>query len=158
MAELMEYVDVCIGVEPLQLVGENGSDLKDDLPENPSIEDYKEIILEIQKRFNVKYLAMTFRKSLSVNRNRLQAFLSDGQNMYQSSELEVEIIDRVGAGDSFSAGLIYSLISHVELQDAIEFAAGCFALKHTLEGDMNLLTAPEVEQFVKQKNSFSIKR
>lgn len=158
MAELMEYVDVCIGVEPLQLLYENGSDLKDDLPENPSIEDYKEIILEIQKRFNVKYLAMTFRKSLSVNRNRLQAFLSDGQNMYQSSELEVEIIDRVGAGDSFSAGLIYSLISHVELQDAIEFAAGCFALKHTLEGDMNLLTAPEVEQFVKQKNSFSIKR
>ncbi len=128
------------------------------MPENPSVEDYKDIINDIQRRFNIKYLAMTFRKSLSVNRNRLHALLSDGQDIYQSSEIDVEIVDRVGAGDSFSAGLIYSLISNFEPQVAIEFAAGCFALKHTIEGDMNLLTASEVEQFVKQKDSFSIRR
>ncbi|WP_338472526.1 sugar kinase [Niallia sp. XMNu-256] len=158
MAELMEYVDVCIGVEPLQLLGENGNDLKDQLPKNPSVEDYKEIIFEIQQRFDIKYLAMTFRESLSVNRNRLQAILSDGKTIYQSSKLEVEIVDRVGTGDSFSAGLIYSLINHFEPEVAIEFATGCFALKHTIEGDMNLLTASEVEQFIKQKDSFSIRR
>ena len=158
MTELIEYVDVCIGVEPLQLLSEDGSDLKDHLPENPSIEDYKAIIVEIQKRFRIKHLAMTFRESLSVNRNRLQAILSDGKNVYQSSKREVEIVDRVGTGDSFSAGLIYSLINNFKPEAAIEFATGCFALKHTIEGDMNVLTANEIEQFVKQKDSFSIRR
>lgn len=158
MTELMEYVDVCIGIEPLQVLGEDGKDIKDRLPSNPTVEDYKPLIKEVQKRFNISQLAMTFRKSLSVNRNKLFALLSDGNNFYQSSEVEVEIVDRVGAGDSFSAGLIYSLINNYEPQKAIDFATGCFALKHTLEGDMNLLTAADIEQFVNHKDAFSIKR
>lgn len=159
MAELMEYVDVCIGVEPLQLLGSDGKDIKDQLlPSQPTVEDYKPIIKEIQERFNINHLAMTFRKSLSVNRNRLYALLSDGKDFYQSQKVEVEIVDRVGAGDSFSAGLIYSLINDFEPQKVIDFATGCFALKHTLEGDMNLLTAADIEQYINHRDSFSIKR
>ena len=77
---------------------------------------------------------------------------------YQSSEIDVDIVDRVGTGDAFSTGLIYSLINQYEPQAAVDFATACFALKHTVEGDVNVLSFSEVEQYVQHKNSFSIKR
>ena len=79
-------------------------------------------------------------------------------NFYESSEVEVEIVDRVGTGDAFSAGMIYSLINEFEPQHAVDFATACFALKHTIEGDANLLLLPDVEQFLEQKGSMDIKR
>ena len=157
MTELIKDVDVCIGVEPLQLLDKDGTDIKDRLPEHPDVDDYKDIMNELHKRFDIKYLAMTFRNHLSVNRNRLKAMLSDGNGFYESTEIEVDIVDRVGTGDAFSAGVIYSLINEFEPQYAINFATACFALKHTIEGDVNLHTAADIEQYVQQKN-FSIKR
>jgi 2-dehydro-3-deoxygluconokinase len=156
MTELMKYVDVCIGIEPLKLLDENGREIKDCLPQNPSIEDYKEVMSQIHKQFGVQYVAMTKREHLSVNRNRLHALLFDGTNVYRSSTVEVEMIDRVGTGDAFSAGMIYSLIHHFKPQDAIEFATGCFALKHTIEGDANLVPVSDVEKYMKR--SFAIDR
>ena len=157
MTELIKDVDVCIGVEPLQLLDKDGTDIKDRLPEHPDVDDYKNIMNELHKRFDIKYLAMTFRNHLSVNRNRLKTMLSDGNGFYESTEIEVDIVDRVGTGDAFSAGVIYSLINEFEPQYAINFATACFALKHTIEGDVNLHTAADIEQYVQQKN-FSIKR
>ena len=159
MTELIKDVDVCIGVEPLQLLDEEGNDMKDCLPEfeHRCANDYKDIMNELHKRFDIKYLAMTFRNQLSANRNRLKAMLSDGKGFYESTEIEVDIVDRVGTGDAFSAGVIYSLINQFDPQYAINFATACFALKHTIEGDVNLLKAADIEQYVQQKN-FSIKR
>ena len=111
MTELIKDVDVCIGVEPLQLLDKDGTDIKDRLPEHPDVDDYKNIMNELHKRFDIKYLAMTFRNHLSVNRNRLKTMLSDGNGFYESTEIEVDIVDRVGTGDAFSAGVIYSLIN-----------------------------------------------
>lgn len=159
MTELMEDVDVCIGVEPLELLDENGMDIKDQLlPEHPTAKDYKKIIKLLHERFRFKNVAMTFRENLSVNRNRVHALLSDGEDFYESSTVEVEIVDRVGAGDSFSAGMIYSLINGYEPQEAVNFANACFALKHTIEGDANLLQLSDIEQFMAQKESLTIKR
>lgn len=158
MSELVKHVDVCIGVEPLQLHDANGRDLKDNLPENPEANDYKEIIRKLHEQYEIKYLAMTFRENLSVNCNRLHTLLSDGKDYYQSSKVQVEMVDRVGAGDAFSAGIIYALINEYEPQDAIEFAAACFALKHTIEGDANLLSVSDLEQYIQQRGSFSINR
>ncbi len=59
MTELIKDVDVCIGVEPLQLLDEDGTDMKDRLPEHPGVDDYKDIMKELHKRFDIKYLAMT---------------------------------------------------------------------------------------------------
>jgi 2-dehydro-3-deoxygluconokinase len=158
MAELATDVDVCIGVEPLQLLGEDGKDIKDCLPKPLSVDDYKAIMKQLHKQFDFKYIAMTFRKNLSVNCNRLQALLSNGDHFYQSSEVEVNIVDRVGTGDAFSAGIVYSLINDYEPQNAIDFATACFALKHTIEGDANLLQLSDIEQFMGQKDYFSIRR
>jgi 2-dehydro-3-deoxygluconokinase len=158
MTELIKDVDVCIGVEPLQLLDDEGKDLKDCLPEHPCVDDYKDIIKELHKRFDIKYLAMTFREHLSVNKNRLKTVLSDGNDFYESAEIEIDIVDRVGTGDAFSAGIIYSLINDFEPQNAVNFATACFALKHTIEGDVNLLRTDDILQYMQQKNSFSIKR
>jgi 2-dehydro-3-deoxygluconokinase len=158
MTELIEYVDICIGIEPLQLLDEDGTDIKDCLPKPASVRDYKEIMGLIQGQFHIKYLAMTFREIISVNRNRLKALLFDGDTFYHSSEVEVEIVDRVGTGDAFVAGLIYALFNNYNPQYAIEFATCCFALKHTIEGDANLLELSDIETFVKYKTSLSIRR
>lgn len=151
MTELIPYVDVCIGIEPLQLLDENGKEMKDDLPKNPTIDDYRPFIEELHKRYGIKYLALTKREQLSVNHNRLQAFLSDGKSIYESEKIDVEIVDRVGGGDAFSAGIVYTLLNKYEPQKAIDFAAACFALKHTIEGDANLVQLPDVEQFMEKK-------
>ncbi len=158
MAELAEYVDLCIGVEPMQLLGEDGQDVKDSYPKPISKENYQEIMKRLQQHFGFKHIAMTFRKQMAANRNRLHAVLCDGNSFYESSEVEVEIVDRVGTGDAFSAGMIYSLINDFEPQHAVDFATACFALKHTIEGDANLLLLPDVEQFLEQKGSMDIKR
>lgn len=158
MTELIKYVDVCIGVEPLELLDGNGNDIKDRLPKPEKQEDYQDIVRQIQKRYNIQYLAMPHRNVLSVNRNRLSAMLSDGTDFYKSDRVKVEIVDRVGAGDAFSAGIIYSLITMMEPQKAIEFATECFALKRTIEGDVKLLEVSDIEYFIKNKDDLSIKR
>ena len=112
----------------------------------------------MHERFGFKSIAMTYRNQLSVNRHRLKALLSDGKAFYQSSEVDVEIVDRVGTGDAFTTGLIFSLINQYEPQAAVDFATASFALKHTVEGDASVFSYSDVEQFVQHKNSFSIKR
>lgn len=156
MTELIPYVDVCIGIEPLALLGDDGQDIKDRLPKNPSPEDYVPVMEQLRDRFGIRYVAMTKREHVSVNCNRLQAYLYDGSQLYQSTEAVVDIIDRVGTGDAFSAGMIYSLINDFKPQDAVEFATGCFALKHTIEGDANLIPISDVEKYMSK--SFSINR
>ncbi|MED4227531.1 sugar kinase [Neobacillus cucumis] len=156
MTELIKYVDVCIGIEPLKLLDKNGNEIKDELPEKPSISDYKDVMMQMKQQFGVKYVAMTKREQLSVSSNRLHALLFDGEDIYQSTEVNVDIIDRVGTGDAFSAGIIYSLLNNYPSQNAIEFATGCFALKHTIEGDANLISISDVEKYM--NGSFAINR
>lgn len=150
MTELIPYVDVCIGIEPLELPDETGKDKKDRLPVDADLADYQEMMREIQTIYDIPFLAVTRREQLSVHRHRLQAVLSDGTNFYVAPEQEVEIVDRVGAGDAFSAGIIYALLTCKKPQEAIDFAMSCFALKHTIEGDANLLGLQDIQEFQKQ--------
>lgn len=158
MTMLMKDVDACIGVEPLELLDEEGKEIKDGLPRNPSPSDYESIMKMMYERFGLTSIAMTYRDQLSVNHHHLKAMLYDGHNFYRSAEMNVEIVDRVGTGDAFSTGLIYSLVNEYEPQKAVDFATACFALKHTVEGDVSVETLADVECFVKDRNSFSIKR
>jgi len=158
MTKLMEYVDVCIGVEPLALLDENGKDRKDDILKAHTPEEYKEVFSLLKQRFGFKYIAATSRKSLSAHRNILQAMLSDGIHTYTSAAHEVEIIDRVGGGDAFSAGLIYGLIHGYDLKHATEFANASFVLKHTIHGDGSLITTSEIEQYIQSNGNTLINR
>src|SRR5690606_32128179 len=100
----------------------------------------------------VKRIATTERVSVSSSHNRISALMWNG-SLLQSKEYDLtHIVDRVGSGDAFMAGLIYGLLSGKKDADALEFATAACALKHSIEGDANLSTVAEVEALVRGQN------
>ncbi len=95
---------------------------------------------------NLKAVAITLRESVSADINGWAACLNDGENFYLSRKYEIrDIIDRVGGGDSFAAGLIYALGTYKSKQEALEFAVAASCLKHSILGDFNRVSVAEVE-------------
>lgn len=147
MTELCQYVDVCISNE------EDAKDVFGIAAENTDIyggkldkEGYKSVAKQLRDRFGFEKVAITLRTSISASDNDWAAMLYDGENYYFSKEYHLRIVDRVGGGDSFGAGLIYSLLNGKSAQDTIEFAVAASALKHSIEGDFNRVSVSEVEK------------
>ena len=147
MTKLCEYVDVCISNE------EDAKDVFGIEAENTDIyggkldkEGYKSVAKQLMDTFNFEKVAITLRSSISANDNDWAGMLYDGENYCFSKEYHLHIVDRVGGGDSFGGGLIYSLLSGKDSQSAIEFAVAASALKHSIEGDYNRVTVAEVEK------------
>ncbi len=90
-------------------------------------------------------IAITLRESHSADRNGWSACLRDSQGFRLSRRYEItDIVDRVGGGDSFASGLIYGLNAYGDPQQALEFAVAASCLKHSISGDFNRVTVPEV--------------
>lgn len=159
MAELCQYVDVCIANE------EDAADIfgiragKTDVTRGEvDTAAYKEVARQLANRFHFSKVAITLRESLSANDNLWSAMLYDGENSYFSRKYKMHIVDRVGGGDSFGAGLIYALLSSKDCPDAVEFAAAASCLKHSVEGDFNMITAEEVEKLLQGDGSGRVQR
>ena len=105
----------------------------------------------IHELYGCKKVATTLRKSFSASRNGWSAMLYDGEEdkAYFSDEYDIQIIDRVGGGDSFAGGLIYALTQEMPCQEAIDFAVAASCLKHTMEGDYNRTTVADVKNLLK---------
>lgn len=102
---------------------------------------------------SVKKIAMTQRESINSSHNKITGFLWNGKEMHQSREYDLtHIVDRIGAGDAFMAGLIFSWLSNVTDSQTVEFATAACALKHSIEGDVNLSAKEEVNALVKGEN------
>ena len=88
----------------------------------------------------------TLRESYSATHNGWKALIYDGKEFYQSGRYDIDpIIDRVGGGDSFSGGLIHGMLKYPGNQAAaLDFAVAASALKHTINGDFNLVSEAEV--------------
>ena len=84
--------------------------------------------------------------------------LYDGDNYYFSKKYHLHIVDRVGGGDSFGAGLIYSILNNKDMQQTIEFAVAASALKHSIEGDFNRVSVEEVEKLANGDASGRVQR
>lgn len=158
MKDLMQYVDVCIGNEEdaeLTLGFKPGGDVtKGELDHK----GYERIFAEMQKQFGFKYVATTLRESHSASDNGWSALIYDGKEFYYSKKYEIRIVDRVGGGDSFSAGLIHGLLTKKTQGEALEFAVAASALKHTIFGDYNLVDEKEVETLAKGDASGRVQR
>ncbi len=161
MSELCKYVDVCIANE------EDAKDVFGIEAEATDIyggslnrEGYKSVAKQLADRFGFEKVAITLRESHSASDNGWSAMLYDvASDTYAfSKKYELRIIDRVGGGDSFGAGLIYSLLSGKSTQDAVEFAVAASALKHSIEGDFNMVTVDEVEKLAGGDASGRIQR
>ncbi|MBE5878489.1 MAG: bifunctional 4-hydroxy-2-oxoglutarate aldolase/2-dehydro-3-deoxy-phosphogluconate aldolase [Lachnospiraceae bacterium] len=147
MGRLCKYVDVCIANE------EDASDVFGIKASNTDItggtlshEGYKDVARQLAARFGFSYVAITLRESLSANDNNWAAMLYDTQEFYFSKKYPVHIVDRVGGGDSFGAGLIYAMAHAYAPADTIEFAVAASCLKHAVEGDYNMVSVDEVKK------------
>lgn len=147
MGRLCKYVDVCISNE------EDAEDVFGIEAENFDIYDgklsaegYKNVAKKLADKFGFKYVAITMRTSFSADDNDWVGILFDGKECYLSKTYRLHIVDRVGGGDSFGGGLIYSLLKGKTPAQAVEFAATASALKHSIEGDYNRVSVEEVER------------
>lgn len=159
MAELMPYVNVCIANEG------DADDVFGIRAADTSVtagklnhEGYKEVAKALKDRFGFDKVAITLRSSISANDNDWAAMLYDGTNFCFSKSYHVHIVDRVGGGDSFGAGLIYSLLSGFDTQKAVEFAVAASCLKHSIEGDFNQVSVAEVETLAGGDGSGRVQR
>ena len=159
MTKLCEYVDVCISNEEdakdVFGIEAEGSDITGGKLDR---EGYKSVAKQLADRFEFEKVAITLRTSISANDNDWQGMLYDGSENYFSKQYHLHIVDRVGGGDSFGAGLIYSLLNGCSSQESIEFAVAASALKHSIEGDFNRVTVEEVQKLAGGDGSGRVQR
>ncbi|MBP3732891.1 MAG: sugar kinase [Bacilli bacterium] len=161
MSKLCEYIDICIANEEdakdVFGIEASGTDIESG---KLNKDGYVEVAKKLSDRFNFKYMAITLRESISANDNNWSAMLynaKDGQ-AYFSKKYAMHIVDRVGGGDSFGAGLIYAFRNEYKEQDAIEFAVAASCLKHSIEGDYNMVSVNEVKALVNGGSSGRVQR
>ncbi len=159
MSDLCRYADVCIANE------EDAKDVFGIEAEGSDVESgrldpagYQSVARQLRDRFGFEKVAITLRSSLSASDNDWAGLLYDGTEFFFSRTYRLHIVDRVGGGDSFSAGLIYALLCGKSSRDAVEFAAAASALKHSIEGDFNRVSVAEVEKLAAGNASGRVQR
>jgi len=121
---------------------------------------YLSVLKQLQEMFpRAKKFITTLRGSISASHNSWTGVLYDGEKLYEAPSYEItHIVDRVGGGDSFMAGLIYGLLTFENDQQALNFAVAASCLKHTIKGDANLVSVDEVEKLMGGDGSGRVSR
>ena len=159
MSEICRYVDVCISNE------EDAADVFGIHAEGTDVdtgkinrEGYRSVAEQLTKMFGFRAVAITLRESISANDNNWAAMLYQGGECYFSRKYSMHIVDRVGGGDSFGGGLIYAMRAGYDPQKTIEFAVAASCLKHSVEGDYNMVSVAEVEALAGGSGSGRVQR
>lgn len=161
MKKLVKYVDVCIANEEdadkVLGIKSHGTNVENG---QLNVEGYYNVAKQIADIYGCKNVAITLRKSYSASRNGWSAILYDSetQKCCKSAEYDIQIVDRVGGGDSFTAALIYGLINNKDNQYVVDFAAAASCLKHTIEGDYNRITVSDVESLLRSGGNGRVQR
>jgi 2-dehydro-3-deoxygluconokinase len=159
MRGLMPYVDICIGNEedPTRIFGLQpaGSDIDEGRLDT---EGYRTLTESLHKEFGFRKVAITLRESVSASENRWSACLFNGSDFFLSRKYTVPIIDRVGTGDAFAGGLIFSLLQEKNDPDALAFGVAAAVWKHSIRGDFNLAAVSEIERLAAGEASGRIQR
>jgi 2-dehydro-3-deoxygluconokinase len=146
MTELMEYVDVLFTNEEEAGVV-FGIEARDSNVKAGEIDHhgYEDVAAQLYEKFNLKYVSITLRESISATANNWAGMLYDGKVCRTSRKYCIDyIVDRIGGGDAYSAGIVYGILTGQDLQETVEFAAAASCLKHSVYGDFNLVTFDEV--------------
>ena len=162
MVPLMEYVDVCIANEEdaersLGLTAGHTDIETGDIDEA----GYVGVAKTLKSTYGFETVAITLRESFSASRNGWSAMLYDDKDCStptRSKRYEIQLVDRVGGGDSFASGLIYGLLHEANTRDALEFAVAASCLKQTIYGDFNLVSVDEVKKLAKGSGSGRVER
>lgn len=149
MRPLMQYVDICIGNEEdsEKVLGVKADDT-DVVAGKLSIAGYSALAKTLIDTYGFEAVGFTLRESISASVNNWSAMLYKDDKAYLSKKYTMQIVDRVGGGDSFASGLIYAFLNNFDNQKAIEFATGASCLKHSIEFDFNLSSVNEVMNLI----------
>jgi len=134
---LMEHIDVLLSTEEdtRKVLGIAGK-------------DYREVAQKLAEKFNFEVVCITLREDVSVLRNRWTAIACAAGKIYDDRTYDVEIVDRVGAGDSYTAGFIYGYLTG-DVEKGVKYGNAYSALKHSIPSDTNWATLQEVENLLK---------
>lgn len=160
MSNLVRYVDICIANEEdadkvLGIKAPNNNVVTGQLNNR----GYEYVAKEICERFGCKKVAITLRESINASHNGWSGMIYDARGaINHSTHYDIDIIDRVGGGDSFTGAIIYSLITGKRDEVAIEFAVAASCLKHSIEGDFNRVTVCDVENLIKNGGNGRVQR
>lgn len=160
MSNLVQYVDVCIANE------EDADKVLGIKAPNNNVESgklnkrgYEYVAKEICERFGCKKVAITLRESINASRNGWSGMIYNATGIANySTHYDIDIVDRVGGGDSFTGAMIYSLITGKDDKSAIEFAIVASCLKHSIEGDFNRVTVSDVENLINNGGNGRVQR
>jgi len=162
MSNLMQYVDVCIGNE------EDAEKVLGFKPGNTDVTSgslelagYVDIFKQMVAKFNFEYVISSLRESYSASNNGWSAciYSRDTEEFYHSRKYSINpIVDRVGGGDSFAAGVICGFVDGKDFKSALEFGVAASALKHTIPGDFNLVTRADVDALAGGDGSGRVQR
>jgi 2-dehydro-3-deoxygluconokinase len=159
MSGIMEHVDICIAneedAEKVFGIKATGADVTGGKIDH---DRYVEVATKLTERFGFKGVAITLRESFSASHNGWSGLYFTGGKAHFSRRYDIQIIDRVGGGDSFAAGLVYALGKKKTPQEAIEFAVAASCLKHSISGDFNLVKLSEVEGLLGGDGSGRVQR
>ena len=161
MSELCKYVDICISnEEDVYNIFGIKSESTDVNSGKLNKNGYIDVCKKLTEIFGFEKIAFTFRTSISASDNKWAGMIYDGMkgDCYFSKEYNIHIIDRVGGGDSFGAGLIYSILNNYEMQKCIDFAVAAGCLKHSIEGDFNMVSLAEVENLANGDGTGRVQR
>lgn len=146
LEEILQYVDIAfLGILDLKNILKYTSDDNMEFKEELAALYTK----MISKYPNIKYVSSTKRTVNSINNNSLQGFLFDGQTLHTSNIHTFDILDRVGGGDSFTAGILHGILSNMSDEETVEFGTCASVLKHSIRGDINLVKESDVMSLMK---------
>ncbi|WP_448523249.1 PfkB family carbohydrate kinase [Pseudothermotoga sp.] len=159
MSQLVKYVDVLFAnEEDAEKVFGIKADESNVVEGKLSLKGYEQVCRRLKERFGFKRVAISLRESIVANLNGWSGVLLDGDDFYSAKQYTVHIVDRVGAGDSFSAGIIYGFLTGMKPQETLELAVAASCLKHTVVGDFNEVTLDEVKSLMKGSGSGRVVR
>jgi 2-dehydro-3-deoxygluconokinase len=165
MNEIVRYVDIGIANEEdiqysLGLQLETGDWEKKISTGQLELDRYRYLCEKVMEKFpHLKAQTITLRESYSANHNGWSACLYNGKDFFLSNHYDItHIVDRVGGGDAFAAGLIYGLLQGKSEEEALNFAVAASCLKHSILGDVNLTSVKEVEGLIKEGGSGRVQR
>lgn len=161
MADLVKYCDIIVGneedAEKIFDIRAKGVEVTHG---KVSAGAYESVAKQLAQRFpKARKIVFTLRGSVNASHNTWSGVLWDGKNLYKAHEYQItHIVDRVGTGDAFAGGLIYGLLAYKDDKKALDFAVAASALKHTVEGDFNLVAVSEVVKLMEGDASGRVSR
>lgn len=159
MPRYMEYVDVCMGgrEDAIKMLGFSLSKVNED--DTPNLEAYEQMFREMVEKYSFQYVVSSLRQSHTSSYHEFSGCIFDGKKLYTAPKYQMNpMVDRVGGGDAFAAGIIDGLVEGKSPQEIIDFAVAASVLKHTIPGDANLAVREEVEHFIEGKGRGRVQR